>query len=222
MTRVHPENEIRTLYVRTLCFRTTIPDLVLEFRWLGTVPPVHQKPPTAPVPPDWGRSFLTTVLSARSKHPECTNVRSAAPSHQVGQGKTGPRPGHAQSAVWPNNTNKRSEFLFPHGGVITRRDRLDAWASSCWGRRSRGNPLQGALAVEQKEDGANRSGGSARRRIPRTQRKSVEGNVGSAPPLPRVTHYYSGPPERTRRRPVRPTFPSLRPRSLAKGRSGGR
>ena len=28
----HPRIEVRTLYLRTLCFRTTVPNLVLEFR----------------------------------------------------------------------------------------------------------------------------------------------------------------------------------------------
>jgi hypothetical protein len=34
-----PRIEIGTLYLRTVCFRTAVPNWVLGFRWLGTVAP---------------------------------------------------------------------------------------------------------------------------------------------------------------------------------------
>ena len=69
----------RTLYLRPLCFRTAVPNLVLEFRWLGTdeSPPsgtsaphwagyfpqsVHQPNPTASVSQTGAVRFLATVL----------------------------------------------------------------------------------------------------------------------------------------------------------------
>ena len=60
------------LYLRTVCFRTAVPDLALEFRWVGIVNhPVHQPPTGLGTSPnrytspthglslsDWGRPLL--------------------------------------------------------------------------------------------------------------------------------------------------------------------
>jgi hypothetical protein len=82
----NPELELGTLYLGTLCFRTTIAGLVHELGWRGTKlsHPVRGIAPslTAPVLPDWGRTVFdswaggepSTFRKAKGQEPAASGV----------------------------------------------------------------------------------------------------------------------------------------------------
>ena len=55
----HPRIEIGTLYLRTVCFRTIVPDSVLSLDgWVPRSPPGTSSPAYGPSFPDWGRPLF--------------------------------------------------------------------------------------------------------------------------------------------------------------------